>query len=84
MLAHIGSAVVDDNGYLKSAKALKLSFIMDNSTKKKKKAGEILSQVEKYWFLLNIVVFLFSFMSEMELRCVFLQLWLIAAKKFQI
>ena len=48
MLAHIGSAVVDDNGYLKSAKALKLSFIMDNSTKKKKKAGEILSQVEKY------------------------------------
>jgi hypothetical protein len=47
-LAHIGSAVVDDKGYLKSAKALKLSFIMDNSTKKKKKAGEILSQVEKY------------------------------------
>ena len=46
MLAYLGGTDIDKNGNVRSARAIKLSFIMNGSTEKLSKAARILSQVK--------------------------------------
>jgi len=48
MLAHIGGVTLDGNDLI-SGKALKISFIIDSSSKRKEKAGHIFTQVVRLY-----------------------------------
>ena len=61
MLAYLGGTDIDENDHVRSARAIKLSFIMESSTETLRKASRTLSQVKasliKPTPLLNITYF---------------------------
>ncbi len=50
MLAYLGGTEIDEHDHVRSARAIKLSFIMDGSTETLMKASRILSQVKTSFF----------------------------------